>query len=67
MPQGKIDFKSQKGVESMWECQNLLGHPSAHSPRPKPNWLADSLSLSLSFSLFLSEAKVETLKQKEPN
>ena len=26
-------------------CQKLLGHPPARSPRPKPNWLADSLSL----------------------
>ena len=30
-------------------------------PKPKPNWSGDSFSLSL------AEAKVETLKPKEPN
>ena len=29
-------------------------YPSAHSPRPKPNWLADSFFLSFFFSFFLS-------------
>ena len=49
--------RAKKSDESIWSwfhedtrsgCQKLLGHPSARSPRPKPNWSADSLSLSLS-------------------